>query len=54
MKALLVLGTVLIIAQIAVLIALHRRRQRFRQERERFLAEFDRLEEKRGSPTRNE
>lgn len=54
MKALLVLGTLLIIVQVAVLIVLHKRRQRFRQAREKFLAEFDGLEEKRTAPSRNE
>ncbi|MGC1951872.1 MAG: hypothetical protein WA970_04710 [Gammaproteobacteria bacterium] len=54
MKALIALGTLLIIVQLAVLIVLHRRRQRFRQEREKFLAELDDLENKRTTSTRNE
>jgi len=47
MKALLVLGMLLIAVQITVLIVLHKRRKRFRQEREKFLAEFDNLEKNR-------
>lgn len=44
MKALLAVGMLLIIMQVAVLILLHKRRQRFRQEREKFLAKFDSME----------
>lgn len=47
MKTLLILGLLVIIMQAAVLLLLHKRRQRFRQEREKFLAEFDSLQEQR-------
>lgn len=46
MKALIVLGTLLITVQVAVLIVLYWRRKRFCQEREKFLAEIDSLERK--------
>ena len=53
MKALLLFGMLLIIVQVAVLILLHKRRQRFRQEREKFLAEFDGSQDKRPAPPHN-
>ena len=53
MKALVVFGMLLIIVQVAVLILLHKRRQRFRQEREKFLAEFDSSEDKHAAPPHN-
>lgn len=52
MKALLILGMLLIIMQAVVLLVLQRRRQRFRRDREKFLGELDALESKRTATRR--
>lgn len=53
MKALLVLGRP-IIMQVVVLIRLHKRRQRFRQERGKCLTEFYDLQAKRAAEPHND